>query len=190
MPIKSAIFHWGKKMVKKNPWSVFVHKNLVTFRIVKHPYALSNNLVEFKGCCSSSTLPRLGESLVLVAAWSRQGGTAGGFFWISSLKQVERWAGAGSEAWPFFLDVRLSFSAALQGEKYKIHMKSFFNHAQGSLIFNLWKFTWLKETWQQCWRCSPLWTKEGSWSWLAQQHRHRRGTGRHHLQAAQRESSL
>lgn len=37
-----------------------------------------------------STLPTLGESLVLVAAWSRQEGTGGGFFWISSLKQVER----------------------------------------------------------------------------------------------------
>lgn len=37
-----------------------------------------------------STLPTVGESLVLVAAWSRQEGTGGGFFWISSLKQVER----------------------------------------------------------------------------------------------------
>lgn len=52
-----------------------------------------------------------------MAAWSRQEGTGGGFFWISSLKQVERWAGAGSEAWPFFLDVRLSFSAALRGRR-------------------------------------------------------------------------
>lgn len=37
-----------------------------------------------------STLATLGESLVLVAAWSRQEGTAGGFFWISSLKQVDK----------------------------------------------------------------------------------------------------
>lgn len=53
--------------------------------------------------------------MVLVAAWSRQEGTGGGFFWMISLKQVEKCAGAGSVAWPFFLDVRLSFSAALQG---------------------------------------------------------------------------
>ena len=55
--------------------------------------------------------------MVRVAAWSRQEGTGGGFFWTISLKQVERWEGAGSEAWPFFLNVRLSFSAALQGKK-------------------------------------------------------------------------
>lgn len=70
--------------------------------------------MDCKFAAQCSTLPTLGESLVLVAAWSRQEGTGGGFFWISSLKQVEKWAGAGSEAWPFFLNVRLSFSAALQ----------------------------------------------------------------------------
>lgn len=45
----------------------------------------SENMMESE----AHTLPTLGESLVLVAAWSRQGGTGTGFFWISSLKQVE-----------------------------------------------------------------------------------------------------
>lgn len=86
---------------------------MVHWKIEKSAFTV--NLLEFKA--PWSTLPILGESLVLVAAWSRQEGTGGGFFWIISLKQVERWAGAGSEAWPFFLNVRLSFSAALQGRR-------------------------------------------------------------------------
>lgn len=50
-------------------------------------------------------------------------------------------------------------------------------------------FTWPKGTWQQCWRCLPPGTKEGSWSLFAQC-RHHRGPARHHLQPACRESSL
>lgn len=55
--------------------------------------------------------------MVLVAACRRQEGTGGGVFWTISLKQVEKCAGARSEARLFFLDVRLSFCAALYGGK-------------------------------------------------------------------------
>ncbi len=135
------------------------------------------NLQEFEALWS--TLPTLGESLVLVAAWSRQEGTGGGFFWIISLKQVEKWAGAGSEAWPFFLSVRLSFSAALQGrrevachttETYGVastdmlQIKPVFTHTNCCFNIDINMLTWLKGTWQQCWRWSPLWICEGSLS--------------------------
>ena len=63
-----------------------------------------------------STLPTLGESLVLAAAWRIAEGTGGGLFWITPMKQVGGRLGHGSEPRPFLLVDRFNFWAALREE--------------------------------------------------------------------------
>lgn len=166
-------------------------KNIQILRIAKHLDASSDDLVEFRGPLQQQHLAKVGRVFgpggsleqaggdgrrVLLDQLPEAGGEMGGS-WIRSLALL-----SGRQ-------VELLGSSA-GGRQTKMREKSFFHIRRNPLVFDPSMFTWLGGTWQPCWRCSPPWTKEGSWSWLAQQHRRLRGTGRHHLQAAQRESSL
>lgn len=168
-------------------------KNIQIVRISKHLHASSDDLVEFRGPLQQQQqqhLAKVGRVFGPGGSLEQAGGDgrrvlldqlpeAGGGMGGSRIRSLALLSGR---------QVELLGSSAGGRKTECVRSLFFFPHTP--MVFDRWLFTWPGGTWQPCWRCSPPGTKEGSWSWLAQQRRRRRGTGRHHLQAAQRESSL